>query len=222
MHRRTEGVEPLAAARLARAIRRAGRSAVAVADQVVDEQVDARDVVEQHACPSPASASALSKKTHGTPARGRRARRSVPRSIPTVESSSPSTRWASSVRSARDLAVGGLLAVHQHHAVARLLERALRALERGGVERARDVGNDEPDREASCASAASGRGATAGSGGRPRPRARRRGSRPESSPRPFSARDAVDAETPAYSATSASVTVPTVPQTVAQAIATLS
>ena len=37
--------------------------------------------------------------------------------------------------------------VHQHHAVAGLLEPSLGALERGGVERARDVRDDEPDRE---------------------------------------------------------------------------
>ena len=37
--------------------------------------------------------------------------------------------------------------VHQHHAVAGLLQPSLRPLERGGVERARDVRNDEPDGE---------------------------------------------------------------------------
>ena len=92
------------------------------------------------------------------------------------------------------------------HAVAGLLERALRALERRCVERARDVGHDEARPCRSSASAASARGATARTGARRPPRAPPRASRSESSPRPLSARDAVDAETPAYSATSASVT----------------
>ena len=40
-----------------------------------------------------------------------------------------------------------LIRVHEHHAVARLLETALRSLQRGCVERARHIRDDEADRE---------------------------------------------------------------------------
>ena len=44
-----------------------------------------------------------------------------------------------------DLALGRLLAVHQQHAVARFVQGPLRALERRRVERAGDVRDDEAD-----------------------------------------------------------------------------
>jgi len=40
-----------------------------------------------------------------------------------------------------------LIRVHEHHAVARLFETALRSLQRGRVERARHIRDDEADRE---------------------------------------------------------------------------
>ena len=40
-----------------------------------------------------------------------------------------------------------LIRVHEHHAVARLFETALRSLQRGCVERARHIRDDEADRE---------------------------------------------------------------------------
>jgi len=46
-----------------------------------------------------------------------------------------------------ELPVDVQVCVHQHHAVAGLLEPALGPLERSGVERARDVRHDEPDRK---------------------------------------------------------------------------
>ena len=120
--------------------------AVPVVDQVVDEQLDAR-----RSC----RGSPSRHRRRG--ARCRRTRTGSPRqpttwsnsawSTPTVASSSPSTRWRRSVFSAATSPSSAWLAVHQHHAVAGLLERALGALERRRVERARDVGDDEADRQ---------------------------------------------------------------------------
>ena len=98
-HRGVEGIEPLVPARL---VERAGEKrdpAVAVLDEMVDEQARSPRRCRASTEPAPAPASMLSKKTHGVPRR-RRSRRSAPGEMPTVASSSPSTWWLSSVRSA--------------------------------------------------------------------------------------------------------------------------
>ena len=172
--------------------------------------------------PAPAPSIELSKNTHGTRP-PTIARRTAPGRAPTVETSRPSTRWAISVRSAATSPFRRLLAVHQHHAVAGFVQRRLGALQRRGVERARDVGDDEADSVRRSRAQRAGERATAGTGALSAASRTAARVRSDSSPRPFKAREAVDAETPADAARRrrACGRDLTVRQTIAQAIATL-
>ena len=153
--------EPLVAARLARRPGEQPDSLVAVGDHVVDQDLDSLGVVEEHR--------PVARVGHGAVEEDARDAAAPDHVVEDVEIDADGREQqavdpVAEQRPERlDLAVARLLAVHQHHAVARLLERDLRALERAGVERARDVGDDEADREGTSGSGASARGARAGS-----------------------------------------------------------
>ena len=143
-HRGVEGVEPLAAARLVERPREQADPAVAVLDEVVDEAVDPVGVVEQDAALAGAGQDAVEEDAR-SPAPGHELLEALGRD-PDGREQEPVDLVVQERPQRGELAVRALARVHQHHAVAGLLERGLRALERGGVERARHVGDDEADR----------------------------------------------------------------------------
>ena len=134
----------LGSARLAQRADEQTDPAVAVRDHVVDEQLDAGPVVEQHGAGAAAGDHAVEEHARRAPARDEAVEVLPP--DPDRRDEQPVDTVGDQRPQRLDLAVGGLLGVHQQHAVSGLLERSLRALERRRVERTRDVGHHEAHR----------------------------------------------------------------------------
>ena len=117
---------------------------MAVSDEMLDEELDPGRVVEQDAARAGAVDAAVEEHA------GRSAARDETVEPLPLHADRRDEQPVDAVREqraqGRDLAVGCLARVHQQHPVAGLLEHALGALERRRVERARDVGDDEADR----------------------------------------------------------------------------
>jgi hypothetical protein len=143
--RGAEGIDPLAPARL---LHRAGEQpdpAVPVRQKVIDEQVDAGRVVEENRAVARFADRTVEEHAWSSAASDK------PVELVACDTHSRDEEPVDAVREQRTkggkLAVGRLAGVHQEDAVPGLLERALRALERRRIERARDVRNDEADRK---------------------------------------------------------------------------
>jgi hypothetical protein len=142
-HRLLEGRAALVTAGLGRRSCEQADSPMAVLDEVVDEQLDAGVVVEDDAAVAGVDDGAVEEDAGYAPARHLVELRAIEADR---RDEQPVDPMGKERLQCLDLALGRLLAVHQQRAIPGVVQRRLCALERRGVEGARDVGDDEADR----------------------------------------------------------------------------